>query len=80
MVQESQIDQNVNDTFKSVVRDCISWRAKGSSKYLPEGQMNLTFGAFPIYFRCIPEVIKGPNYTGWQAGFSLQATYCKPLI
>ena len=64
---------------------------RGSQLYFMEGQR----GKFKIYtwgsnehhfqsfshiFQYIPKVIKGPNYTGWRAGFGQRATYWKPLL
>ena len=51
---------------------------KEVQKYMLKGQINITFWAFPIC-SCVREVIKGPNNTGWWAGFDLWPAYWVPL-
>ena len=46
----------------------LSWRTKGSSEIYAQGPNEHHFLSFSYIFLCIPEVIKGPNYTGWWAG------------
>ena len=74
----NQHHQNVKYQDPGVL-SFISWRAKGSSKIYAGGPNEHNFLSFSYIFLCIPEVMKGPNYTGWQARFGLWAAYWEPL-
>ena len=67
------------DLVSAGVLNFISGKTKGSSKLYVWGPNEHYFLSFSYIFLCTPEVIKGPNCTGWRAGFGPRVTYLEPL-
>ena len=58
-----------------MTQDFVAGVIKRGSKIYAKGPYDHQFLSFSHAFMCIPEVIIGPNYIGWQAKFGPLPTY-----